>query len=262
MNPRRMASGFDTAEIFARAARERALTVVSVQDGDNWTQFKSRFLERDPARRFFVLDHVFDNGTPPPPIANGQYVGVSLRQSSRKFLFSTIVEAKGQFVFDSNTSVPALRYRWPDHVTELQRRVYYRTPVPPDSPPIPARVWRGGIAARGQNNAPTSIFAGTVVNISCGGAQIAIDSSGPSAWSEDELLGVELNVGDGRPPVLVDARFRGARNDGRTGPSVAVQFMGLELGPDGRQALQRLAYTVQRLHRLNAAIGGESAKEW
>ena len=65
MNPRRMASGFDTADIFARAARERALTVVSIHDGENWTQYKSRFLERDPARRFFVLDHVFDNTTDP-----------------------------------------------------------------------------------------------------------------------------------------------------------------------------------------------------
>jgi c-di-GMP-binding flagellar brake protein YcgR len=257
-----MASGFDTADIFARAARERALTVVSVQDGENWTQFKSRFLERDPARRFFVLDHVFDNDTPPPPIANGQYVGVSLRQSSRKFLFSTIVEAKGQFVFDSNTAVPALRYRWPDHVTELQRRVYYRTPVPADAPPIPARLWRGGIAARAHQNPALQMLSGTVVNLSCGGAQIAIDSSARTDWAEDDLLGIELNLGDGRPPVAVDARFRGARNDERSGASIAVQFMGLELGPDGRQALQRLAYTVQRLHRLNAAIGGESTKEW
>ncbi len=254
MNPRRMASGFDTADIFARAARERALTVVSIHNGDTWRQFKSRFLERDPARRFFVLDHVFESD-PPPPVTTGQCVGVSLRQSSRKFLFSTIVEAKGNFVFDAKTSVPALRYRWPEHVTELQRRVYYRTPVPPDSPPISVRFWRGGAAALAAANTQPQQFAGKVVNLSCGGAQIAFDGVARVDWAEDELLGIELNVGDGRAPIVIDARFRGARADESYGASIAVQFMGLELDPNGRQSLQRLAYCVQRLHRLNAAIG-------
>lgn len=261
MKPRRMTTGYDAAEIFARAARERALTVISVQDGDNWKQFKSRFLERDAARRFFVLDHVPDDERPLPSLAAGQCVGVSLRQSSRKFLFSSVVEAKGQFVFDPQTSVPAIRYRWPEQITELQRRVYYRTPVPQDSPPIPVQIWRGGAKARHAAGETPVVLSGAAINLSCGGIQVGVDGGPRVDWPDDELLGVEINLADGRPPIVVDARFRGLRLDDQHAASFAIQFIGLEVGPEGRSALQRLAFCVQRLYRLGASVGQGPASD-
>lgn len=66
----------------------------------------------------------------------------------------------------------------------------------------------------------------------------------------EQTIGVEMHLPDGRSPILVDARYRGARTDESGALNLALQFVGLELTVDGRLVLQRLANSVQRLHRL------------
>lgn len=255
MKPRRILAPRDTAEVLDFAVQERALAVLSYQQGAEWCTFKARFLECDARGRFFVLDHQSLDDKPLPTLSVGQYIGVSVRQKSRKILFSTVVEAKGHFVLDDKTTVSAIRYRWPNSMTELQRRAYFRTPVPPDVT-LTASLWAGGVQARTQAQAaPLQVYTGNAVDISCGGTLIGLHRSEPPAWADDELLGMELHLPDGRPPIQVDARFRGLRQDGGT-IGVAIQFVGLELNLDGRLVLQRLAGTVQR---LNHAIVGNPA---
>jgi len=250
MRPRRILTPQETAEILDQAVSERALAVVSVQQDDGWQLFKSRFLERDPKRRFFVLDHVETHGTTPVPLVAGQYVGVSFRYRSRKIIFVSVVEARGRFVLEDQSSLPAIRYRWPDTLTELQRRAYHRTPVPPGTCLL-ATAWPGGLYAReAAQSTPLGILNCEVVDISCGGALLRTTAPLPPDWAEGTTLGIEMHLPDGRPPVMLSAYFRGARADAERGFSIAVQFVGLELSLDGRAALQRLARAVQRFHRL------------
>ena len=252
MKPRRVVAPHDASEIFDRAVRERALAILTLQDGNDWITFKSRFLERDRQGRFFVLDYDSPIGEALPPLSPGQYVGVSFRQKSRKILFATIVEAKGQFVLDDQRTIDAVRYRWPESMTELQRRSYYRTPVPTDMS-LAVTLWAGGITGREQ--AGSAALSGGLADLSCGGAMVRLDRPMATPWAEEELLGVEVNLPDGRAPILVDARYRGGREEepGRFG--VAIQFVGLELTPDGQLVLERLAGCVQRLHRMGIASG-------
>lgn len=268
MRPRRLLACQDASEIFDQAVSESALAVLSLQDGDQWLTFKSRFLERDPNRRFIVLDYQAPGGEPLPPLIPGQYVGIGFRQRSRKILFASVVEAKGHYIIDEQNSVPAVRYRWPSNLTELQRRAYYRTPVP-EGQHVRALLWPGGVAARTSGRSAPVVLHGELVNISCGGALVHLDQkpAGP-AFHEDQTLGLELHLPDGRPPVLVDGCYRGARSghaeDGETGHrpaetgsgDVAVQFVGLELSVDGRVTLQRLSNCVQRFHRQGLASDG------
>lgn len=249
MTPRHPFGPQDVQAIFDRAVQERALAVLTLQRGQEWITFKSRFLERDVNRRFFVLDYAANGPEPLPDVAPGQYVGVSFRQKSRKLLFASVVEARGHFVTENATSIPAVRYRWPEGLTELQRRVYYRTPVPADMHLV-GKVWRGGVAARAQGDAANPDLSGVLADISCGGALLRIEGQLPN-WEDGETLGLELALPDGRPPIVVDVRYRGER-DGQQ-PGLALQFLGLELAPDGRLVLQRLANSVQRLHRLEMA---------
>jgi len=249
MRPRRLLAPHDTTNIIRQAVRERALAILTYQDGADWTGFKARFLECDPKARFFVLDYVSVNGDALPEVRPGQYMGVSFRQKSRKILFATIIEAKGHYVLDNETTVPAIRYRWPNSMTELQRRAYYRTPVPADRTLL-ASLWSGGVTARtAAQAAPLQVLTGELADVSCGGAMVRLHKPPPNDSRENELLGAELQLPDGQSPIQLDVRYRGLRTDDPAGLAVAIQFVGLELTVDGRLVLQRLANCVQRLHR-------------
>ena len=259
MRPRRLTSQQSTAALFDEAVRERAIAVLTLQNHDEWHSFKARFLERDPNQRFFVLDCPVGKPDPPPDLQPGQCVGVSFRHRSRKILFATVAEARGHYLFDDQTSIPAIRYRWPESVTELQRRAYYRTPVP-ESVTLPVTLWPGGVSARNAAQRDTGrTVAGALVDVSCGGALVRLSELSSSPWPEEETLGVEMQLGDERPPILLNARFRGSRPDQLGQLSLALQFIGLELSVDGRLILQRLANCVQRFHRLSI---GSGARDW
>ncbi len=255
MRPRRLVSPRDAATIFDRAVQDRALAVLTLQEGSNWLSFKSRFLERDAKSRFFVLDYQGFDNEPLPALTPGQYLGVSFRQKSRKLLFATVVEAKGHFILDEKDSVPAVRYRWPDSITELQRRAYYRTPIRDDMTLL-VSLWPGGLRERGDaQTSALQVTTGELADLSCGGALVRLHQPAPPDFSPSQTLGVELQLPDGRTPIVLDALYRGARSDESGTLSAAIQFVGLELSVDGRLVLQRLANSVQRLHRLSFATG-------
>ncbi|MGE0478883.1 MAG: flagellar brake protein [Phycisphaerae bacterium] len=249
MRPRRFAAYHDSAEILDHAVSESALAVITLQEGGDWRSFKSRFLERDPRERFFVLDYLPANGETLPLLTPGQYAGVSFRHKSRKIMFATIIEATGRFALPDGSTMPAIRYRWPESFTELQRRVYYRTPVP-SGIHLLASLWRGGAGAAGKPDSEP--FSGRLVNLSCGGALVRLGQGTTPAWEENATLGVEVQLADGRSAVVVDARYRGTRPDESGAPCAAFQFIGLEMTLDGRVVLNRIARCVQRFHRLLA----------
>src|SRR5690606_31255625 len=106
--------------------------------------------------------------------------------------------------------VPAVRYRWPDMLTELQRRAYYRTIVP-SGVHLRAMLWSGGgDAAPAQD---LKVWGGESIDLSCGGTLVRLLDASAPPWEQEDLLGLELHVPDGRPPILLDAYFRGARRD-------------------------------------------------
>jgi c-di-GMP-binding flagellar brake protein YcgR len=253
MKPRRPITQQDTASLFDEAVRDRVLAVLTIQnDNDDWRSFKCRFLERDARRRFFVLDYQAIPGNELPELVPGQYVGVSFRSRSHKVLFTTVMEAKGHYLFDDRSSVPAVRYRWPESVTELQRRSYYRTPIP-ETMTLLVTFWLGGASARAAAQGSTlQVVTGALSDVSCGGALVRLSDVTALPWSESETLGVELQLPDGKAPLLVNACFRGVRNDPLGQAHAAIQFIGLELTVEGRLALQRLASCVQRLHHSTA----------
>lgn len=239
--------------MFDEAVGQNALAVLTVHKNGNWHTFKSRFLERDRNCHFVVLDYQETHGTKPPPLIPGHYVGLSFRHKSRKVMFATVVEAKGRYLVNGKTSVPAVRYRWPESMTELQRRAYYRTPVPPEVRVL-ANVWRGGVEARQSAQGSTlSVLAGEALDVSCGGTLIRLNQLAAPGWTDNDTLGVELHLPDGQAPLLVDAYYRGTRHDAGGHLCAAVQFVGLELALDGRGILHRLARCVQKFHRTTLA---------
>jgi c-di-GMP-binding flagellar brake protein YcgR len=253
MKPRRIVTTEETVTVFDEAVQHSALAVLTVHQDDRWHTFKSRFLERDVDRRFVVLDYQETHGTTPAALNPGQYVGVSFRYKSRKVMFATVVEAKGRYLLDDQSYVPAIRYRWPEDLTELQRRAYYRTPVPPQTRLL-VNLWPGGVSARTHAQGATlSIATGVATDLSCGGTLVRLNQIEAPLWADNETIGVELHLPDVQPPLLLDAHYRGVRHDRENRLCAAVQFVGLELSFSGRGTLQRLARCVQRFHRTGLA---------
>ena len=259
MTPRRAVTQENAAVIFGEAVREHALAVLSLQQNNDWRSFKSRFLECDTNQSFFVLDYQPVHGRDLPELVPGQCIGVSFRHRNRKVLFATVVEARGHYLLQDKTTVPAIRYRWPESITELQRRAYYRTPVP-ETMSLVAGLWSGGQAVRASAQGNTlEVINGSLANLSCGGALVRLNEVTMRSWADNETIGVELHLADGKPPIMVDAYFRGARHDELGQLCLAIQFIGLELTVDGRLALQRISTALQRLHRLS---GGPGVRDW
>ena len=258
MRPRRVITPDDTAIIFDDAVHERALALLSLQDDSDWRSFKARFLERDPAGNFFVLDYHSVTGDPLPELSPGQCVGVSFRHRNRKVLFATVVEARGHFMLEDRAGISAVRYRWPETLIELQRRSYYRTPIP-ENMNLLVSMWTGGPTARNSAQSSTlEVVNGALVNLSCGGALVRINQAEPPYWHDDETIGVEIQLSDGKAPLLLSAYARGARHDELGQLCVAIQFIGLELSMEGRLALQRVAGFIQKLHRRGISSDSQS----
>ncbi len=257
MSTRMIQSRTEAAQMLDAAVNCNALAVLCCQYKDEWVTFKSRFLERDPKQRFFVLDYQETHGATPPPLLPGQYLGLSFRHKSRKLLFGTVVEAKGKFLVAPGQTVAAVRYRWPDSLTEMQRRAYERTPLPAGVE-LGVQVWSGGVAARGGSLAVTPIN-GAAMDLSCGGSLMRIEGLATPPFVDNQTLGVELRLPDGRPPLLVNAHYRGTRFDRKGNLCVALQFVGLEADPDNRMTLMRLARCVQKFNRLNLAREARAA---
>lgn len=258
MKPRRILAAEETREIIDTAVGEHAITVVSVQQDDGWSTFKSRFLERDPARKFFVLDQRAVHGTTPVPLIAGQYVGISFRNRSRKVMFATVVEARGRYMIGGGEAIPAIRYRWPACMTELQRRAYFRTPVP-SGVYLHVNAWPGGASARAAaQGAPLSVVSGEAVDLSCGGTLVRVSQISAPQWTDDQTVGLELHLPDGRGPIALNAHYRGARHEPDGSVCLALQFVGLELSNEGRAALTRMARCVQKFHRQMLASESRS----
>lgn len=259
MRPRRIINHGEARELIGAAVREHALAVLSMRRENDWVTYKAHFLERDPQERFFVLDHQETHGTQPPAIEVGGQVGISFRHKSRKVMFATVIEAIGRFVIDSDQSIPAVRYHWPDVMTELQRRAYHRTLVPA-STIVRTVFWAGGVDSRiEQQSQSRAVWCGENIDLSCGGTLIRLGQTPEPHWTEGQLLGLEVHLPDGRPPLVVDAFFRGLRRDDEGDICVGTQFVGLEHSNSGRKALQRLARCVQNFNRM-AMVGVASSK--
>lgn len=262
MKPRDILTRNDVEEVLQEAVNSQTLATITVNMADGWQVFKSRFLERDPAQHFVVLEHQPLHGITPPSVEVGQCVGISFRHHSRKVMFATVVEACGKFVGEGNEQLAAIRYRWPETMVEMQRRAYNRTVVPP-TVVLQASIWPGGVQlCKGRGPTAESIVSGALLDLSCGGALLQLNQTQPPAWPLDLTVGLELQLPDGRPPVMLDAHYRGARQTENGRINGAFQFVGLELSIDGRAVLQRLARTIQKFNRMTVVeeLRGSAAR--
>jgi c-di-GMP-binding flagellar brake protein YcgR len=138
--------------------------------------------------------------------------------------------------------------RWPDHLQQLQRRVYERARPPKDAI-IAVRFWREEVAS-GSAAEARCVRHGQLEDISAGGMRIKV--ARPNEIELGATCRCAFAPRPGKPSLVLDAlvRHREAAGSGRA--SIGFQFVGLETTVEGRQLLDRLARTVSQFQRARS----------
>jgi hypothetical protein len=161
----------------------------------------------------------------------------------------------------------------PDRIEIVQRRSYYRVDVP-KSLKVNVLLWH-----RGQNYVPRAAtcspdkqqdgsactgvtadandetrdyYQGRLVDISAGGAQIAVDTAQKPDLRKGQFIGLTFTPMPYERPLIFDAQIRNIL------PTVdsqniclGLQIVGLEASSEGRQILERLCNVVERYFQIN-----------
>lgn len=161
----------------------------------------------------------------------------------------------------------------PDRIEIVQRRSYYRVDVP-KSLKVNVLVWH-----RGQNYVPGAAtcspdkqqdssactgvtadandetrdyYQGRLIDISAGGAQIAVDAAQKPDLRKGQFIGLTFTPMPYERPLIFDAQIR---NILPTADSqnicLGLQIVGLEASSEGRQILERLCNVVERYFQIN-----------
>jgi|GEM_PF-260448 len=161
----------------------------------------------------------------------------------------------------------------PERIEIVQRRSYYRVDVP-KSLKVKVLLWH-----RGQNYVPADVacspdkqqdssastgvsadaneetrdyYQGRLVDISAGGAQIAVDTAQKPDLRKGQFIGLTFTPMPYERPLIFDAQIR---NILPTADSqnicLGLQIVGLEASSEGRQILERLCEVVERYFQIN-----------
>jgi anti-anti-sigma regulatory factor len=124
----------------------------------------------------------------------------------------------------------------------FERRRYNRLHVP-TSLEINVLLWHSGRKDDYHKTLPGHYWKGRLVDISEGGAQVAIDAVDveESTLCKGRLLGMEFRPNAAEPLLAFDVQIREMlpTADGLN-TCLGLQFVGLEANPDGREGLQKL----------------------
>ncbi len=131
-----------------------------------------------------------------------------------------------------------------------QRRNYVRLSVPAPLE-IDVFLWHGGRKDDYHKLLPGHCWHGRLVDISEGGAQVAIDAAQETPLGKGRLIGLEFSPKPGEALLSFDAQIREIlpTADGEN-ICLGLQFVGLEANPEGRQGLRRLCSTGSIYHAV------------
>jgi c-di-GMP-binding flagellar brake protein YcgR len=236
--------------VLREALDRRTPLVLSFRGPDGWITFSSRLLGLDednaqltielPAERREQLTDL---------LPGGSYLGVAFRRGHKKCLCTCVVT--GPTDKRSGRNGPAgLALRWPEQIQVLQRRNYYRVPVPANME-LKALVWSGGLNRKPENPAQdkTTMYA-RIRDISLGGMAVHAPAHEDCPFSEGQTVGCEFGTPDnGR--ITVEAQFRHATRKPNGVKLLGFQFVGLEHGPASRQRIKQIVGLTRQLTHRN-----------
>lgn len=236
-----------TRRAIDEAVQRSEIAVLTMPTNGGWCVCKTRFLPamKAPDRVAVLYPTPESPDRPIPDVRAGQIIGVSFRRSHRKCVFTGVVVERDPCSVVHGSSVDVLSLQRPERIQELQRRAYYRAPVPPNLT-IAVRVR----PAR-TDDTRTPLWTARLADLSAGGMRVLVDTDAAPKFSDDDPVVVEFQPDPGGGLLTIDAIVRHGEPERNGSTAVGLQFVGLEATDAGRATLRRLARSVLRLRRLS-----------
>lgn len=236
------------AHLLCEAVHRRTPATVTCRAEDGWVSLKSRILDANPDTHHLVIEYPWSPEPPVVEIAPGQSLGISFRHGHKKCVFNSAVLTRCGHALGGET-VPAVTLAWPDEMCELQRRVYFRSPVP-QGMTIPVELWRGQVDETASPGMPTC--RGRMLDLSAGGVSVVVARRLETPWQDDEPVRCAFPVDSDNTLVSVSARLRHFEETPNDQMRIGLHFVGLDASPDDRQTLQRVIRLCGRLQRAGS----------
>jgi hypothetical protein len=185
----------------------------------------------------------------PIDIRIDQPVGMSLKYEYGKFIFETRVVALEPSACSENGGTIGLVM--PDRIEIVQRRNYFRVCVP-KTLKVNVVLWHRTSAADNKQVLPSHYWQAKLMDISAGGAQIAIDAAEKSDFRKGQFVALRFTPMPYETPLMFNAQIRTIlpTADGKN-VCMGIQIIGLEASQEGREILQRLCTVVEQYYKMN-----------
>ncbi len=194
------------------------------------------------------VDLVPSDKPQPMNIQLEQPVGLSLKYGYGKFIFEAKVIALEPSPESQSGGVIVLNV--PDRIEIVQRRNYYRVKVPA-SLKVNVLMWHRCTKGDPNQPAPDNYYKGRLIDISAGGAQLAVPTSEDPDFSVGQFVCVRFTPLPYETPILFNAQIRNIlpTADGQC-HCFGLQIVGLEASHCGRETLQRLVGVVEQYYKM------------
>jgi len=235
----------------AEAIGRREIVVLTLRNSGVWLSRKSQFIGMDPPyERVLVACPAFEDGrTGLPSPTPGDCLGVAFRRGHKKCVFSSVVLARGSGRLRSGQLVESLALRWPERIEELQRRVFYRAPVPGNQR-IPVTLWHGGATNRpAAGTDERCTYTGMLHDLSAGGLSMIVSKDQDPRSDGGDAVGLCFQPDPDGLSFVLDGLLRRATEMPDGTLILGIQFVGLDATEEGRQTLHSLVRIVTRYQR-------------
>jgi len=259
MNEVAMLSGSEPRKILQTMIEKKVPAIMSYLSRGKWHVAKVQLTDLGACR---VDAKILPAKNPHPiNIKTEQPVGLSLKYGYGKFIFEAKIMALEPS--EDNTSGGTIVVTMPDRIEIVQRRSYFRVEVP-RSLKVKVLLWHRKQqneqpgdeqvpqATNTDHTPPGKYFQGRLVDISAGGAQIALDITEAENFNVGQFIGIRFTPMPYERPLLFNARVRNilpTADGGRV--CLGIQMVGLEASLEGREVLSRLVDIVERYYQLS-----------
>ncbi len=172
-----------------------------------------------------------------------QPVGICVQIDHFKYLFeAAVTKVQGRNVVID----------FPEKVERMQRRAYDRQSVP-ENLKVKSLFWHRGYLDDSDKKPAEQYWQGRLINLSAGGAQIAVDMDQKEHFSSGQLLGIQFTPMCYQKPLLLESHVRYFIEEPEHHQFlVGIEFLGLEASSEGREALGRLVDVIDKYEKMNA----------
>ncbi len=239
--------GVEPRKILKALTEQKLPAIMSYMSKGKW--HVAKVLLTDIGATWLTAEVAARKSPQPINIRIDQPVGISVKYGYGKFIFETRVvalEPSGKPDCGGIISIVL-----PDRMEMVQRRSYFRVEVPA-AMKVNALVWHRRGNEGNSVGDPENYFQATLVDISAGGLQVAIDSTHKTDFRKGQFVCIRFTPMPYETPLMFDAQIRTILPTADSERlCLGMQIVGLETSSKGRETLSRLVEVVEHYYQMN-----------